>query len=557
VAVRLDQLFDILRSRRRLLALTTASFAATLILLSLAPLAHAADRVYWMNGGATANRIAFANLDGSGGGNIGTAGAAFGEPRGIAIDLAAGKVFWTDRSLNRISFANLDGSGGGGALNIGSATVSGPNAAALNPAGGRIYWANELGNKISYASLNGSGGGDLSITGATLSEPIGPLVDPGSGRIYWANADTANKISYTGLNGGPGGDLNTGAATVANPHGLAIDPVTNRIYWANVGVGMSYTGQGISYANLDGSGGGDLTPTGATVSVPVGVAIDSSARRIYWANYGANKISSANLDGSGGRDLNTGAATLTGSRSPVLLTTPSGTGAPVIAGGSSVGSALSCSAGSWAGDLLGSWLYRAPQRLSYSWTRNGAAIPGATAASYTAAAAGDYRCIVTASNPAGSASQTSAARIVAAPSFGAKTQVTVRLPARRIPGRGPVKVVVANKNTFAVSARLSMRVLTRRTRGSLAVAVSNGNDFSAAGRLLAQASRRGQVVRSKSFTVGAHAKKRVKLKLSKPVRRLLKKKHKVSVRLTLKVSDPAGNKRTLSKKVVLRFKKKR
>ena len=147
---------------------------------------------------------------------------------------------------------------------------------------------------------------------------------------------------------------------------------------------------------------------------------------------------------------------------------------------------------------------------------------------------------------------------MAAPSFGAKTQVTVRLPARRIPGRGPVKVVVANKNSFAVSARLSIRYLTRRVRarGSLAVAVSNDNDFSAAGRLLAQASRRGLVVKSKPFSVGAHAKKRVDLKLSKPIRRLLKKKHKLSVRFTLKVSDPAGNKRTLSKKVVLKLKKR-
>ena len=42
-------------------------------------------------------------------------------------------------------------------------------------------------------------------------------------------------------------------------------------------------GQTISYANLDGSGRRDLNALGATVSNPVGVAVDAAAGRIYWA----------------------------------------------------------------------------------------------------------------------------------------------------------------------------------------------------------------------------------------------------------------------------------
>jgi hypothetical protein len=294
----------------------------------------------------------------------------------------------------------------------------------------------------------------------------------------------------------------------------------------------------------------------------VGVAIDTTARRIYWANEkaGSNSIAYASLNGGSNGTLATPGATLAGSRSPALLKAPSGAGAPAISGGSTAGSTLSCSRGTWAGDLPGSWLYRAPRSFAYSWTRNGVAIGGASGTTYRAATGGQYRCTVTASNPAGSASQTSAVRVVAAPAapaFGAKTQVTVRLPARRVPARAPVKVVVTNKNSFAVSARLSMRVLTRRVRGhgSVGVAVSNDNDFSAAAQLSAQASKRSPAVRSKRFRVGAHAKKRVKLRLPKPARRLLKRKGKLSVRLTLKVTDPAGSKRTVSKKVLLRLKK--
>ena len=79
----------------------------------------------------------------------------------------------------------------------------------------------------------------------------------------------------------------------------------DRIYWGNGG------NDTISYANLDGSGGGgELNLTGATPSGPRGVALDPAAGRIYWANQGNNTISYANLDGSGGGgELNISGAT--------------------------------------------------------------------------------------------------------------------------------------------------------------------------------------------------------------------------------------------------------
>ncbi len=431
MAVRLDQLFETFRNSRRATALFAGVLASAVLLACLAASAHAADRVYWANDGFSAgSRIAYANLDGSGGaGVLNTTLAPSGSPRGVAIDIAGGRVYWTNRQQGVIAFAGLDASLGG-SLNTSPLVPSFPNAAAVYPGTGKLYWGNEGGDSIAVANLNNTGGGVLPTGTATADGPIAPAVDPGSGKIYWGNAQPANKISYANLNGSGGADINTSGATVNNPHGVAIDPVAGRIYWANIG-NPAGSASSIAWANLDGTGGGSLNTTGATLNTPIGLAIDPSARRIYWANEaaGANTISYASLNGTGGSNLSTPGATLSGSRSPVLLKRPSGTGAPAISGGSSVGSALSCSRGSWAGDLLGSWLYRAPQRLGYSWTRNGAAISGATGASYTATTAGAYRCIVTASNPAGSASQTSAARVIAAPSFGAKTQVTVR-PAR-------------------------------------------------------------------------------------------------------------------------------
>jgi DNA-binding beta-propeller fold protein YncE len=128
-------------------------------------------------------------------------------------------------------------------------------------------------------------------------------------RIYWSNYDN-NTISYANLDGSGGGIINTTGATVQGPMGLALDPVAGRVYWANWAGG---TGTTISYANLDGSGGGgDLNTGAATVIGPHGLAI--AAAKIYWPNYEGNRISFANLDGSGGRDVMTGAATLSGPR---------------------------------------------------------------------------------------------------------------------------------------------------------------------------------------------------------------------------------------------------
>jgi DNA-binding beta-propeller fold protein YncE len=321
--------------------------------------------------------------------------------------LGAGQVYWGNVLGTPIAFAKLDGSGGGNLKTTG-ATPDDPWGVTIDSATGRIYWANNDSNTIpiSYANLNGSGGGSLKTTGATANAVEGVAIDPAAGRIYWANASgAAPPISYANLNGSGGGNLTVTGATPDTPDGVAIDPAAGRIYWAN----FSSATTPISYANLDGSGGGNLDTTGATANEAEGVAIDPRAGRIYWANNGSNTtpISYANLDGSGGGNLKVTGATADTPGFPALLEVPSGTAAPIISGGSSPGSKLSCSQGTWAPDLLGSFLYRAPQSFHYSWTRNAVPVPGAASSTLRANAGGEYACRVTAQNHAGSTSQTS------------------------------------------------------------------------------------------------------------------------------------------------------
>ncbi|MGI8559594.1 MAG: hypothetical protein ACR2ND_15040 [Solirubrobacteraceae bacterium] len=394
---------------------SAAAIAAWTIAVGLAatPAASATDSLYWAN--PSANKISFASLDGSVGGNLTTTGASLSSPEGVALDPAAGRLYWANAFANKISFANLDGSGGGD-LATGAATVNEPIGVAVDPAGGRIYWANALSNKISFTRLDGSGGGgDLATGGASVGQPEGVSVDPAAGRIYWANAGAA-RISFANLNGSGGGDLATGAARVDEPIGVAIDPLAGRIYWANAFANR------ISFANRDGSGGGGDLPTGsASLNEPEGVAIDPDAGRVYWASAFANKLSFARLDGSGGGgDLATAGATAQGPAFPALLHPPSPAGVPQISGAGVVGAALSCSPGTWAADLSSSFDYRAPQSYAYSWAENGAAI-SATSNSIIAGSPGSYTCRVTASNHAGSNQQISAALAISAGGPGGST----------------------------------------------------------------------------------------------------------------------------------------
>jgi hypothetical protein len=446
---------------------------------------------------------------------------------------AADRIYWGNQFANKLYFANLDTSAGGDLATTG-ATVSSPLGVALDPAAGRIYWANPNANKISFANLNGSGGGDLTTTGASVSAPAGVAVDPAAGRIYWANA-LANKISFANLNGSGGGDLTTTGATAANPRGVAVDPAAGRIYWSNTG------GNKISFANLNGSGGGDLTTTGATVNSPAGVAVDPTAGRIYWANESGNKISFANLNGTGGGDVPTLAATVNGPAFPALLQAPTAAGAPILTGGTAIGSELSCSQGTWAPDLVPSLFYRAPQSFTYSWSRDGQAIAAASGPTYAAGAAGEYRCTVSATNAAGAGAQTSAVHTVLsatppAPRFGAKTLVSLRLTVSRIAAAGPLPVTIANGNGFGITGTLSGQTTQK-------VHVS-----SARARLVK--------LKATAFKVAGHATKAVRLALPQTLRPLFVRTHKLALVLTATVKDPSGRSRSVTKSVTLKLKVK-
>ena len=353
-------------------------------LVWFASAAFAADSIYWTSY-TGAGGLRFGDLAGSGAHDLFTGEAS---PEGVAIDAAAGKIYWADTTSGTIRVANLDGTGARD-LYTGE---SEPSGVAIDPTAGLIYWANAISGSgaIRVGNLDGSGAARSLF--ANESYPVGVAIDPAAGKIYWGSYDTFT-IRVGNLNGTGASNLFTGENY---PTQLAIDPTAAKLYWTNEFAGTVRVG------NLNGTGAASLYTGEGDVG---GVAIDPGAGKLYWTNWNLGTVRVGSLDGTAPAQ-----SLYTGETDPwfvALLRAPLGAGSPQVTGGAGIGQTLTCGSGSWAADLLSGSLYRAPQSLAYQWMLDGTPVAGATTGSVFVSAPGEYRCQVTATNAAGSTSQTS------------------------------------------------------------------------------------------------------------------------------------------------------
>jgi low density lipoprotein receptor-related protein 5/6 len=193
------------------------------------------------------------------------------DPRGIALDLSAGKMYWANRLAQKIQRANLDGS----AVEDLIMTEFSPNGIAIDPQGGKVYWTFPGVHKIQRANLDGSNVEDV-ITGAPLPL-LSIALDLIAGKIYWTLGDIvfggehAGMIQRANLDGSAVEDLvTTGPFTI--PWGIALDVPAGKMYWTDDQVGGK-----IRRANLDGSAVEDLI---IGVPAPRNIALDLSRDEI-------------------------------------------------------------------------------------------------------------------------------------------------------------------------------------------------------------------------------------------------------------------------------------
>ncbi len=189
-------------------------------------------KLYWTEKTShRTGRIQRASLDGS---NVQLVKELTSVPRGIAIDIANGKLYLTN-SWGKVQRLNVDGSNFKPNLITG---LNSPKHVALDVDGGKVYWTESPGN-IRRANLSGSN----VETFATILGDVGGIA-VAEGKIYWAEktGERTGKISSLYLNGSNPETLVTLSSGV--PISIAVDTEESKLYWTNS------TGK-IQYANFN------------------------------------------------------------------------------------------------------------------------------------------------------------------------------------------------------------------------------------------------------------------------------------------------------------------
>ena len=239
-------------------------------------------------------------------------------PDGVAIDLEAGHLYWTNMgvpSKNDGSIERVDLDGSNRTTIVEQGTTFTPKQLHLEKHSGKLYWSDREGMRVMRANLDGSqvetlvesGHGDADRRDAT-KWCVGITVDPVRGQIYWTQKgpDDAGRgrILRAGLQIPAGqtaanrGDVEVFLDGLPEPIDLELD-VSNRVlYWTDRG--DPPRGNTVNRVSIDGR-----APTQIVfdhLMEGIGLALDLRGERMFVTDL-AGSIYVARLDGSGKRPL--------------------------------------------------------------------------------------------------------------------------------------------------------------------------------------------------------------------------------------------------------------
>ena len=197
----------------------------------------------------------------------------------LAVDVDGSKLYWieqTGEKHGKIVRANLNGSN----VQVVKEILSVPSDIAIDTTNKKIYVTNSNG-KIQRINYDGSNFRPKLIT--ALEAPKHIVVDVAGGKFYWTEKE--ERIRRANLNGSDVETLVTGIGTLGD-----ITIAGDKLYWTEQ---IGEAAGKIQCANLDGTGIKTLV---SLRTVPLGIAVDTIARKLYWSST-SGKIKRANLNG--------------------------------------------------------------------------------------------------------------------------------------------------------------------------------------------------------------------------------------------------------------------
>jgi hypothetical protein len=218
-----------------------------------------AGKVYWTNMGAPSGNdgtIMRSDLDGKNVATIVKSGGTF-TPKQLKIDTANGKLYWSDREGMRVMRASVDGSNLETLVQTGSTEADRSDAShwcvgiAVDVAGGKLYWTqkgpdNGKVGTINRVALELPAGQDpakrtdIEVLFKNLPEPIDLDLDLDKRMIYWTDRGD-NTVSRAPLEPAAGfdpaarKDREILVKNLSEAIGISLDLPKNRMFYTSLG----------------------------------------------------------------------------------------------------------------------------------------------------------------------------------------------------------------------------------------------------------------------------------------------------------------------------------
>jgi len=208
----------------------------------------------------------------------------------VAVDPSARQVYWTDNCTDQVSRIGYDGTGLT-VLYTSADRFSNPSAVAIDVAHGKLFWTE--GSDVRSANLDGTQVATI-VAGGAGHFPTGLALDAAHQMLYWTDngTDTVKRADYAGANPVV---LYQSADAFSNPRGLAVDLGAGKLFWAE--------GADLRSCNLDGSQLAMVVQGTAEVDCPDAVALDPVDQLVYWTDNGADAVRVTGYSGGVPRTL--------------------------------------------------------------------------------------------------------------------------------------------------------------------------------------------------------------------------------------------------------------
>src|SRR5271155_3495172 len=264
-----------------------------------------------------AGRVLSANPDGSDLKTLVSEGRKL--PDGLAVDVAAGHLYWTNMGnpkANDGSIFRSDLSGRNMTTIIAPGDTFTPKQLQIDKPNGKLYWCDREGMRVMRANLDGSKTETLVDTSQGDPRP-----DADAGKLYWSQkgGDNAGQGSILRANLDiPKGQTPTDRTDIEllydklpEPIDLDLDLGSRLLYWTDRG--DPPRGNTVNRAPLDAPRGGRPPPEilFSHLMEAIGLALDPKHGRMFITDFGGS-VYSANLDGSDQKTLLIAEGNLTG-----------------------------------------------------------------------------------------------------------------------------------------------------------------------------------------------------------------------------------------------------